>query len=324
MAYSLEVGDEIIKAARQAPYLERNEEKELALAWRERGDGKALHKITSAHMRLVIALAVRFHHRYRLSVSDLVQEGNVGLMEAAARFEPERDVRFSTYATWWIRSSIQDYILRNWSIVRSGRSSTQRALFFSLRRLRARIAFVPQSSASSDVYQSLALGIGVSRADVELMNSRLGGLDVSLNSPLVASDLSASAERMDYLVDDSPLPDQVVEDRLDFERKARWLGEALKRLSAREMRVVAERYLSESPVTLESLGARFGVSKERVRQIESCALNKLRQMLIRTQNEVKKDDGPESARRRPDIVWTAGGPQLYRTRRTRHPETVIY
>jgi len=281
MAYLPGVGRELVKAAMDAPFLEREEEKRLAIAWKDNRDGEALNKLASAHMRLVIALAVRFRH-YGLPVADLVQEGHVGLLEAAARFAPERDVRFSTYATWWIRASIQDYVLRNWSIVRGGTSSSQKALFFNLRRLRAKLAHAPQSE-SGDAFQAIAGAIGVSRADVELMNSRLAGSDVSLNSQLVEDDSSTSAERMDFLVDDRPLPDEIVEDRVDSHRRARWLADALKLLSERELRIVQERRLSESLVTLESLGDRLGISKERVRQIENRALCKLRKALTKAQ-----------------------------------------
>jgi RNA polymerase sigma-32 factor len=282
MAYLPGVGRELVKAAMDAPFLEREEEKKLAFAWKDHKDGKALDKLASAHMRLVIALAVRFRH-YGLPVADLVQEGHVGLLEAAARFAPERDVRFSTYATWWIRASIQDYVLRNWSIVRGGTSSSQKALFFNLRRLRAKLAHAPQSDGSVDAFQAIAGAIGVSRADVELMNSRLAGSDVSLNSQLVEDDSATSAERMDFLVDHGPLPDELVEDRLDSDRRARWLADAMTLLSERELRIVRERRLSESLVTLESLGDRLGISKERVRQIENRALCKLRKALTKAQ-----------------------------------------
>ncbi|PWB80594.1 MAG: RNA polymerase factor sigma-32 [Methylocystaceae bacterium] len=282
MAYLPGVGREFVKAAMDAPFLEREEEKSLAVAWKEQKDSRALHKLASAHMRLVIALAVRFRH-YGLPVADLVQEGHVGLLEAAARFAPERDVRFSTYATWWIRASIQDYVLRNWSIVRGGTSSSQKALFFNLRRLRARLAQGTHQTSAGDAFQAIAGAIGVSRADVELMNSRLAGSDISLNSQLIEDDSSTSAERMDFLIDDRPLPDEIVEERLDSDRRTRWLADALKLLSERELRIVRERRLSESLVTLESLGDRLGISKERVRQIENRALCKLRKALTRAQ-----------------------------------------
>src|SRR5829696_7770838 len=172
-----------VRAAMDAPFLEREEEHALAVRWKDDRDEVALHRLASAHMRLVIALAARFRH-YGLPMADLIQEGHVGLLEAAARFEPERDVRFSTYATWWIRASIQDYILRNWSIVRGGTSSAQKALFFNLRRLRARLAQEGGGRPSHDVYRRIADAVGVSTADVELMDARLSGPDMSLNAPV--------------------------------------------------------------------------------------------------------------------------------------------
>src|SRR5215212_11562385 len=158
-----------VRAAMNAPFLERQEEHLLAVRWKENRDEAALHQLTAAHIRLVIALAARFRH-YGLPMADLVQEGHVGLLEAAARFEPERDVRFSTYATWWIRASIQDYILRNWSIVRGGTSSAQKALFFNLRRLRARLARDPGELATRTIYSEIANAVGVSTDDVAVMD----------------------------------------------------------------------------------------------------------------------------------------------------------
>ena len=271
-----------------APFLERAEEKGLAIAWKERGDRKALDKLTSAHIRLVIALAARFRH-YGLPIADLVQEGHVGLLEAASRFAPERDVRFSTYAVWWIRASIQDYVLRNWSIVRGGTSSSQKALFFNLRRLRARLAHAPNGADVNVALQTIADTIGVSRQDVEVMNARLGGSDVSLNSQLVDDDFSGSAQRMEFLVDEQPLPDEIVQSRLDGDRRAKWLADALQLLSERELRIVRERRLNDRLVTLELLGGRLGISKERVRQIENRALGKLRRALTRIQDDSPAD-----------------------------------
>src|SRR3954447_22874369 len=167
MAQLAGVGRQFVRAAMAAPFLEREEERRLAQKWRGSQDEQALHRLAHAHMRLVIALAGRFRH-YGLPMADLVQEGHVGLMEAAARFEPERDVRFSTYATWWIRASIQDYILRNWSIVRGGTSSAQRALFFNLRRLRARLMQSTEERVGDEIHRRIATAIGVSREDVAL------------------------------------------------------------------------------------------------------------------------------------------------------------
>ena len=270
---------EFVRAAMQAPYLERDEEHDLAVRWRSDQDQAALQRLTSAHMRLVIAIAARFRN-FGLPMSDLIQEGHVGLLEAAARFEPERDVRFSTYATWWIRASIQDYILRNWSIVRGGTSSAQKALFFNLRRLRARLAQSSDQRPKLVIYEEIAAAIGVSRQDVEVMDSRLSGPDMSLNAPLRETE-GGAADRQDFLVDGVPLPDETVGETIDGERRLTWLRSALTVLNERELRIVRERRLRDEGATLESLGESLGISKERVRQIENRALEKLREALLR-------------------------------------------
>jgi len=270
----------MIRAAMKAPYLEREEERQLALRWRDLHDQEALHKITTAHMRLVISMAGKFRY-FGLPMGDLIQEGHVGLLEAAARFEPEREVRFSTYATWWIRASIQDYILRNWSIVRGGTSSAQKALFFNLRRLRARLAQNSERLSNTDLYREISVALGVSEADVAMMDSRLSGPDTSLNAPLSDSD-SGSSDRMDFLVAKDPLPDEVVGEAIDVERRSGWLQSALGVLNERELRIIQGRRLSEEGATLEALGETLGISKERVRQIESRALEKLKSALVKT------------------------------------------
>lgn len=282
------VGRQFVKAAMTARFLERDEERALAQSWRQTGDEAALHELAAAHMRLVIALAARFRH-YGLPLADLIQEGHVGLLEAAARFEPEREVRFSTYATWWIRASIQDFILRNWSIVRGGTSSAQKALFFNLRRLRAKLSR-DGGGGSASMFATIAMAIGVSPADVELMDTRLSGPDVSLNAPVAEGDNSGQAERVEFLVDDKPLPDETVGEQIDGDRRVIWLREALAVLSERELRIVRERRLAEEAVTLEVLGDRLGISKERVRQIENRAMEKLRQVLSN-----RKDGGGPAA-----------------------------
>ncbi len=269
----------MIRAAMSAPYLGREEEQALALRWRDHRDQDAMHQITKAHMRLVISMASKFRY-FGLSMGDLIQEGHVGLLEAAARFEPEREVRFSTYATWWIRASMQDYILRNWSIVRGGTSSAQKALFFNLRRLRAKLAKGEETLSSAELYKEISMALGVSEADVALMDARLSGPDSSLNAPLV-DDGGGSADRMDFLVSDAPLPDEIVGETIDVERRTFWLNKALGVLNERERRIIAERRLREEGATLESLGEALGISKERVRQIESRALEKLRGALVK-------------------------------------------
>ncbi|MCO6391206.1 RNA polymerase factor sigma-32 [Aliihoeflea aestuarii] len=274
----------MIRAAMKAPYLARDEEMELAIQWKENRDQQALHKITTAHMRLVISMASKFRH-FGLSMSDLIQEGHVGLLEAAARFEPDREVRFSTYATWWIRASMQDYILRNWSIVRGGTSSAQKALFFNLRRLRAKLQSGTENLSNTDLYRQVALALGVNEADVAIMDARLSGADTSLNAPVMED--SGSSDRMSLLPSDAPLPDEVVTEAIDGERRTKWLSGALTALNPRELKIIRERRLREDGATLESLGERLGISKERVRQIESRALEKLRAALV--------DGNPEMA-----------------------------
>jgi RNA polymerase sigma-32 factor len=271
---------DFVRAAMRAPYLERAEEHDLAVRWRDDHDQAALHRLTSAHMRLVIAVAARFRN-FGLPMGDLIQEGHVGLLEAAARFEPEREVRFSTYATWWIRASIQDYILRNWSIVRGGTSSSQKALFFNLRRLRARLAQTADQRPRRAVFAEIANALGVSVSDVEVMDSRLSAPDTSLNAPLHESENDTASNRQDFLVDVAPLPDETVGEDVDRERRTTWLRSALNVLNERELRIVKERRLRDEAATLEELGESLGISKERVRQIENRALEKLREALLR-------------------------------------------
>ncbi|TIQ37314.1 MAG: RNA polymerase factor sigma-32 [Mesorhizobium sp.] len=275
-------GRTLVRAAMKAPYLERDEEHLLAIRWKEKNDQDALHLITVAHMRLVISMASKFRH-YGLPLGDLIQEGHVGLLEAAARFEPAREVRFSTYATWWIRASMQDYILRNWSIVRGGTSSAQKALFFNLRRLRARLANGAEPISNASLYREVSAALGVPEADVAMMDSRLSAPDSSLNTPL--ADENGAAERMDFLVSEDPLPDEVVGETIDVERRAIWLKSALGALNARELRIIEERRLSDDGATLESLGEALGISKERVRQIEARAMEKLRAALVKQNPE---------------------------------------
>ncbi len=280
MGQLIGVGQQLVRTAMAAPFLERDNEHDLAVRWKDHGDEDALHALAEAHMRLVISIAVRFRH-YGLPVADLIQEGHVGLLEAAARFDPEREVRFSTYATWWIRASIQDYILRNWSIVRGGTSSAQKALFFNLRRLRAKLSAGGEPRANFVLHGEIAKALGVNRADVEMMDTRLSGPDVSLNAPVADADSSSAAsERIEFLVDKQPLPDETVGIAIDTDRRLGWLKDALTRLTEREYNILRERRLSEDSMTLEELGVQLGISKERVRQIESRAMEKLRAALV--------------------------------------------
>jgi RNA polymerase sigma-32 factor len=265
----------LVRAAMKAPLLEPDREMDLARRWREKGDEQALHELTTAYMRLVISMAARFR-RYGLSMSDLVQEGNVGLMQAAARFQPERAVRFSTYAAWWIRSAIQDYVLRNWSIVRTGTTAAQKSLFFNLRRLRARLDDMSESGVSPENRARIATELGVEESEVDAMAARLSAGDRSLNAPLAEA---GDAQWQDLLADEGMSPDEAVIESHDTEVRGRWLAAALKTLSARELFIITERRMRDEGATLESLGRQLGVSKERVRQIEHAALNKLKAAL---------------------------------------------
>jgi len=265
-----------LRSAMRAPLLAADHERELARAWREQRDEWALHELTTAYMRLVVAMASRFRH-YGLPLSDLVQEGNVGLMQAAMRFEPDREVRFSTYASWWIRSAMQDFVLRNWSIVRTGTTSAQKALFFNLRRLRARIGDVGDAVMSAEATTKVAKALRVPERDVEAMAARLSAPDRSLNAPLTEE---GDGEWQDLLADDAASPESDAMDAHDSAARTQLVQQAMRDLSDRERLIIRERKLEEDAVTLEALGARLGISKERVRQIEGNALEKLRRALI--------------------------------------------
>ncbi len=264
-----------LRRAMKQPLLQPEEEVALARRWRDAQDQTALHCLVGPHLRLVISTAIRFRH-YGLAVADLIQEGNIGLMQAAARYEPERGVRFSTYATWWIRAAIQDYVLRNWSIVRTGTTAAHKALFFNLRRLRSRIEGGGQERLSPAGRQQLATEMKVSEADVLHMESRLAAGDRSLNAPVAEE---AETDWQDLLVDERPDPEQATSLRHDGRRRAAWLGAALKSLPERERIILSARYLTEQGVTLERLGEKLGISKERVRQLEHQALGRLRRRL---------------------------------------------
>ena len=264
-----------IRYTMQQPLLEREHEVELATKWRDEGDDRAMHELVMAYARIVVSAAARYRY-YGLSNGDLIQEGNIGLMQAAKRFDPDRGVRFSTYAAWWIRASIQDHILRNWSIVRTGTTAAHKSLFFKLRRLRARIGEADGCPLSHEGRQKIAETIGVSVADVTVMEQRLSGVDGSLNA---AVSQESESEAQDFLADDRPNPEQVVIELHDGEVLSRWLNDALSELSPRERLIIMKRRLQDEGATLEQLGGVLGVSKERVRQLEHRALKKLKKSL---------------------------------------------
>jgi RNA polymerase sigma-32 factor len=266
-------GMRLVRSSMSTPLLTRERELSLAKAWRDEEDELALHELITSYGRLVAGMAVKFRN-YGLPLADLIQEGNVGLMQAAARFEPERDIRFSTYASWWVRSAMQDYILRNWSIVRTGTTSSQKSLFFNLRRLRARIEGRTGKLLDDAGRKEIAAELKVPERDVQGMSARLSASDQSLNAPVgEETDLSWQ----DYLVDDRPTPEAVTIEAKDAEIRSDWVQSALSDLPVREARIIRARLLEEDTLTLEALGAELGVSKERVRQLEKRALNKLRE-----------------------------------------------
>lgn len=266
-----------IRNSMNEPLLEKEHELDLARRWRNDGDEKALHELVRSYTRLVVAGAARFRN-YGLPMGDLIQEGNIGLMQAANRFEPERELRFSTYATWWIRSAIQDYILRNWSIVRTGTTAAQKSLFFNLRRLRAKIERAQEAEGLGEEGRAkIARELKVNIKDVEDMESRLSGSDNSLNA-VIGED--GEEEWQNFLKDDRPNPEEIVIGMRDSKTRSKWLEDALGALSDREQKIIRNRHLRYETVTLEDLGKELGVSKERVRQLEARAMEKLKANMV--------------------------------------------
>jgi RNA polymerase sigma-32 factor len=256
----------------QMPLLDREREQTLARLWRDKHDEHALHELVEAFGRLVVRIAWRFRG-YGLPVSDLLQEGNVGLLEAAARYDPERETRFSTYATWRIMASIQAYVLRNASVVRMATTRSHKRLFFRLRRTRLSLGIVPDRPLADADCRRIATELGVTADDVALMDARMAAPDLSLNEPVGAE---GGAVMEDTIADERPSPETIVADRHDVRVRDRWLDTALETLTPRERQIITSRFLGEEKPTLAELAGRFGVTRERVRQIEARALAKLR------------------------------------------------
>ena len=264
-----------ISAAMDAPMLEREYEVALARRWRDEEDADALHEIIEAHIRLVVRIASKFKG-YGLPIGDLIQEGNRGLLEAANRFDPDRNVRYSTYATWWILAAMQEYIVRNSSIVRIGTTPAQKSLFFNLRKLRAKLTDNLAARMTEEERELIALELRVPLAAVERMESHFSRPDQSLNATVGESD---SNEFVDLLSDESPTPEAIVGDLIDSETRAKWIADAMEHLTQREREVITRRFLKDDKITLAEIGETFGVTKERIRQIEGKALSKLREAL---------------------------------------------
>lgn len=276
------------RTAMKAELLDAETERALAYAWRDRRDEQALHRLITAYMRLAISMASKFR-RYGAPMNDLIQEASVGLMKAADKFDPDRGVRFSTYAVWWIKASIQDYVMRNWSMVRTGSTSAQKSLFFNMRRLQARLEREAAAEGrvldKQDMRELIALEVGVPLHDVEMMEGRLSGSDFSLNATQSVDD--EGREWIDALEDDGPQAAETVAHTHDMDTLRQWLLTALSNLNEREQFIVRERKLRDKPRTLESLGAELGLSKERVRQLEAAAFGKMRKNLEAQSPEVR-------------------------------------
>ena len=260
-----------LEEIRRFPMLEPQEEYMLAKRWREHGDREAAHKLVTSHLRLVAKIAMGYRG-YGLPISEVVSEGNVGLMQAVKRFEPEKGFRLATYAMWWIKASIQEYILRSWSLVKMGTTANQKKLFFNLRKAKSKISALQEGDLRSDQVKIIAKRLGVTEQDVVDMNRRLGG-DASLNAPI--RDDGDAGEWQDWLADDGESQETVMAEHEELDNRRKALTSALDVLNERERRIFEARRLAEEPVTLEDLATEFGVSRERVRQIEVRAFEKV-------------------------------------------------
>ena len=260
-----------LEEIRRFPMLERQEEYMLAKRWREHGDRGAAHKLVTSHLRLVTKIA-RDYRGYGLPISEAISEGNVGLMQAVERFEPEKGFRLATYAMWWIKATIQEYILRSWSLVKMGTTANQKKLFFNLRKAQSKISILDDGDMRLDQVKIIARRIGVTETDVIYMNRRLSG-DASLNAAIRED--GDSGEWQDWLVDESPDQETMLAASEEFDNRRKTLSDALTVLNERERRIFKARRLADDPITLEDLAAEFGVSRERVRQIEVRAFEKV-------------------------------------------------
>ncbi|MFQ0813338.1 RNA polymerase subunit sigma-70 [Brucella anthropi] len=261
-----------LEEIRRFPMLEPQEEYMLAKRYHEHTDPKAAHKLVTSHLRLVAKIAMGYRG-YGLPIGEVISEGNVGLMQAVKRFEPERGFRLATYAMWWIKASIQEYILRSWSLVKMGTTANQKRLFFNLRKMKSKIQALDDGDLNPDQVKQIATKLNVSEDEVVSMNRRLSG-DASLNAPLRASE-GESGEWQDWLVDDSNSQEQVLIEQDELENRRSMLEQAMDTLNDRERRIFEARRLSEDPMTLEDLSSEFGISRERVRQIEVRAFEKV-------------------------------------------------
>jgi len=260
-----------LEEIRRFPMLEEQEEYMLAKSWRERGDVDAAHRLITSHLRLVAKIAMGYRG-YGLPVGELIAEGNIGLMQAVKRFEPERKFRLATYAMWWIRAAIQEYILRSWSLVKIGTTAAQKKLFFNLRRMKSKLAALEEGDMAPEKVKKIAHDLKVTEEEVVMMDRRLSAPDHSLNAPLR---IDGEGEWQDWLEDERESQETVLAEQQEFSGRKKLLDAALKTLNERERDILTARRLSEEPATLEDLSAKYGISRERVRQIEVRAFEKL-------------------------------------------------
>jgi len=277
-----------IEETRRFPMLEPQEEYMLAKSWREHGDRDAAHRLVTSHLRLVAKIAMGYRG-YGLPISEAISEGNIGLMQAVKRFDPDKGFRLATYAMWWIKAAIQEYILRSWSLVKMGTTANQKKLFFNLRKAKSRISALDEGDMRPDQVKLIAKRLGVTEQDVIDMNRRLGG-DASLNAPIRED--GDSGEWMDWLVDDGASQESRLADSEQAENRHKALGEALTVLNDRERRIFEARRLADDPITLEELADEFGVSRERVRQIEVRAFEKVQKAV---KSRIASMENPEAA-----------------------------
>ena len=264
-----------LQEIRKFPMLQPEEEYMLAKRWREHGDRDAAHKLVTSHLRLVAKIAMGYRG-YGLPLSELISEGNVGMMQAVKRFDPDRGFRLATYAMWWIRAAIQEYVLHSWSLVKMGTTAAQKKLFFNLRKIKGQLQAIEEGDLSPENVHKIATELGVPEEDVVNMNRRLAAPDNSLNAPLRAE---SEGEWQDWLVDDSPDQEDRLGERQELGLRRDLLREAMKLLTGRERDILVERRLKDEPATLEDLSEKYGISRERVRQIEVRAFEKLQKAI---------------------------------------------
>ncbi|QDH15430.1 RNA polymerase sigma factor RpoH [Oecophyllibacter saccharovorans] len=279
-----------LQEIRRFPLLTPDEELSLSRRWRDEHDLKAAHRLVTSHLRLVAKIAMSYRG-YGLPISELISEGNIGMMQAVRRFDPERGFRLATYAMWWIRAAMQEYILHSWSLVKMGTTAAQKKLFFNLRRLKGQMQAFEEGDLQPEQVNQIATTLGVPEQDVVSMNRRLAAPDHSLNAPLR---LDGEGEWQDWLVDEQDTQEDVLAEAEEMSGRKALLAEALKTLNERERHILTERRLKEDPSTLEALSHHYGVSRERIRQIEARAMEKLQKAMAEDVSRHRQAQGLES------------------------------